>query len=180
MSAQPAPHFFQRLSLAFASLFDEKFAAAAAALRARAALPPSLPSKERQTLPATPHAISAAQLSRCEQALHLLSLFQREGQLIDFCHQDFSGEAARVVHDGCRKVLLQSFTMEPVRREPQGSAVSIPGGFNPGQIRLTGNVMGNPPFKGVLRHHGWKVTQIKMPPPSGDATILAPARVELP
>lgn len=185
MSAQPAPPFFQRLSLAFACLFqtvvDEKFAASVLALRKHPALPPpALPSKERQTLPATPHAISAAQLSRCEQALHLLSLFQREGQLIDFCHQDFSDAAARTVHGGCRKVLLQSFTLEPVRREPQGSAVSIPGGFNPGQIRLTGNVMGNPPFKGMLRHHGWKVTQIKMPPPSGDATILAPARVELP
>ena len=175
MPAQPAPPFFQRLSLAFQTVFDEKFAAAVAALRARPAPPPALPSKERQTLPA-----NAAQLSRCEQALHLLSLFQREGQLIDFCHQDFDDAAARMAHGGCRKVLLQSFTMEPVRREPQGSAVSIPGGFNPGQIRLTGNVMGNPPFKGVLRHHGWKVTQIKMPPPSGDPTILAPARVDLP
>ena len=43
-----------------------------------------------------------------------------------------------------------------------------------------GNVIGNPPFQGALRHHGWKVSQIKMPSPSGDATILAPAEVELP
>jgi hypothetical protein len=190
MPEQPAPPLLGRLWLAlvclFRVVFDAKFAAAVAALRAPPA-PVVRPSKERPTLPATPHAITAAQLSRCEQALHLLAMFQREGRFIDFCLEELTGfsdaqvgAAARTVHDGCRKAMQQSFTLEPVRREAEGTAVSIPGGFNPGSIRLTGNVIGNPPFQGVLRHHGWKVTQIKMPPPTGDATILAPAEVELP
>jgi len=189
MPAQPAPPFFVRLWLALVCLFrivvDPKFAAAVAALR-KPPRPVAAAIKERPTLPATPHAITAAQLSRCEQALNLLSMFQREGRMIDFCEEDLSGcsdaqigAAARAVHDGCRKVIRQSFTLEPVRREPEGSAVSIPGGFNPAAIRLTGNVIGNPPFQGALRHHGWKVTQIKMPSPSGDATVLAPAEVEM-
>ena len=190
MPERPAPPFFVRLWLALVCLFrivlDKEFAAAVALLRTPPR-PQALPSKERPTLPATPHAITAAQLTRCEQALHLLAMFQREGRLIDFCEEELSsfsdaqiGAAARTVHDGVRKVIHQSFTLEPVRREPEGSAVSIPGGFNPAAIRLTGNVMGNPPFQGALRHHGWKVTQIKMPSPSGEATILAPAEVELP
>jgi hypothetical protein len=190
MPDQAVPPFFSRLWLAFVCLFrvvfDPAFAAAVAALRAPRK-PVQAPSKERPTLPATPHAITVAQLSRTEQALNLLSMFQREGRLIDFCEEELStfsdaqiGAAARTVHEGCRKVIRQAFTLDPIRRESEGSAVSIPGGFNPGAIRLTGNIIGNPPFKGVLRHHGWKVTQIKMSSTSGDATILAPAEVELP
>ena len=191
MPAQAAPPFFVRLWLALICLFrivlDKEFAAAVAVLRAPKPKPMAAHSKERPTLPATPHAITAAQLSRCEQALNLLAMFQREGRLIDFCEEDLAtfsdaqiGAAARTVHEGCRKVIRQSFTLEPIRREAEGSAVSIPGGFNPGAVRLTGNVIGSPPFRGALRHHGWKVAQIKMPSPSGDATILAPAEVELP
>ena len=42
------------------------------------------------------------------------------------------------------------------------------------------NVTGSPPFSGVLRHHGWKATQVRMPAAAGDATVIAPAEVELP
>src|SRR5438128_1070947 len=166
MPAQPGPPFFVRLWLALICLFripfDRGFAAQVAQLRAPRPKPVPAASKERPTLPATPHAITAAQLSRTEQALHLLSLFQREGRFIDFLQEDLAGfndaqigAAPRTVHDGCRKSIQQSFTLEPIRREKEGSAVSIPGGFNPSQLRLTGNVMGNPPFNGILRHHGW-------------------------
>lgn len=41
--------------------------------------------------------------------------------------------------------------------------------------------MGNPPFAGTLRHHGWRAADVKLPEPvRGDAAlILAPAEVEL-
>jgi hypothetical protein len=46
---------------------------------------------------------------------------------------------------------------------------------------LTGNVVGEPPFTGALKHHGWRAAQVKLAePPRGDAArVLAPAEVEL-
>jgi hypothetical protein len=122
-----------------------------------------------------------------EQALHLLSLLQREGRLIDFVEEDLSGfsdaqigAAARAVHDGCRKALRDALSLAPVRSEAEGARVTLPAGFDARAVRLTGNVVGNPPFNGVLRHHGWKAAAVRLPEMSGDATLLAPAEVELP
>ena len=84
------------------------------------------------------------------------------------------------MHDGCRKAVREAFTLAPVRAETEGSSVTLPAGFDPHAVRLTGNVTGSPPFSGVLRHHGWKATQVRMPAAAGDATVIAPAEVELP
>ncbi len=120
-------------------------------------------------------------------ALQLLALLQREGRLIDFCEEDLAGfpdaqigAAARTVHEGCRKALRGAFTFASVRPEGEGDTVTVPQGFDPQTIRLTGNVTGSPPFTGVLRHHGWKVASVRMPAASGDPTVIAPAEVELP
>ena len=53
---------------------------------------------------------------------------------------------------------------------------------DPSAIRLTGNVTGQPPFKGTLQHHGWRVKQIKLakPPEGQDEFVVQPAEVELP
>jgi hypothetical protein len=58
----------------------------------------------------------------------------------------------------------------------------VPQGFDAAAVRLTGNVVGTPPFTGALRHHGWKAARVRLPPPPAgqDATVLAPAEVELP
>ena len=178
--------FFARLWLAFVSfwkiLFDVEFA-----LRVQAPLPAPTPSKDRPTLPATPGAITAQQLSRGEQALILLSTLQREGRLVDFCEEDLAGfsdaqigAAARTVHSGCRKALREVLALKPIRSESEGGPIDVPGGFDPRAIRLTGSISGNPPFKGVLKHHGWRVVEMRMPAGSGDPTIIAPAEVELP
>jgi Domain of unknown function (DUF2760) len=172
MSAQPS--FFARLWLAivcwFRIVFDTRFAAQVAAIprEGAAALPPATKSQ-----PAGP-------------ALHLLALLQREGRLIDFCEEELTGfsdaqvgAAARTVHDGCRKAIREALTLAPVRDESEGSPVTLPAGFDPHAVRLTGNVTGSPPFSGILRHHGWKATQVRMPAAAGDATVIAPAEVEL-
>jgi hypothetical protein len=59
--------------------------------------------------------------------------------------------------------------------------VTVPTGFNPERIRLTGNVAGQPPFRGALKHHGWVATSIRLPSmsPTLDPRIIAPAEVEL-
>jgi len=169
----------------FRILFDPPFAAKVSALRAPSAPPP--PAKGFPTMPSIPSAIGAAKLLRNEQALHLLSMLQREGHLLDFCEEDlavFANEeiaaAARSVHAGCRKVLRDAFVLQPVRSEREGAAVRLPAGFDPHAVRLTGNVVGSPPFAGVLRHHGWRVAEVRMRSASSDPTLLAPAEVELP
>ncbi|MBL8954404.1 MAG: DUF2760 domain-containing protein [Myxococcaceae bacterium] len=121
--------------------------------------------------------------------LFLLSMLQREGRFVDFVQEDVAGfsdeqvgAAARVVHEGCRKVVKQYLAIEPVLAQAEGDTVDVPAGFDANRIRLTGNVAGAGPFKGALKHHGWaaKAVTLPQPPAALDPKILAPAEVELP
>lgn len=123
-----------------------------------------------------------------ESALQLLSLLQQEARLIDFLQEDLKGfsdadvgAAARVVHEGGRKVLGQYFSLAPVRDEAEESRITLPEGFDAAEVRLTGNVVGQAPFTGTLVHRGWRVTESRLPKLSAthDATIVAAAEVEL-
>ena len=60
--------------------------------------------------------------------------------------------------------------------------VEVPAGFDPSAIRLTGNVSGRPPFRGTLKHHGWRVKDYKLPaaPEGQDELVVMPAEVEIP
>jgi len=46
---------------------------------------------------------------------------------------------------------------------------------------VTGNLVGQPPFTGSLRHRGWRVTEVRLPKLAErhDAHVVAPAEVEL-
>jgi hypothetical protein len=134
------------------------------------------------------HAAPVIKEASPDAALQLLSLLQRDARLIDFVQEDLSGfsdaeigAAARVVHDGCRKVLAEHFTIASVRTEAEGSRITLNAGFDAAAVRLTGNVVGAAPFNGSLSHRGWRATEVRLPKLVGshDATILAPAEVEL-
>jgi hypothetical protein len=121
-------------------------------------------------------------------ALVLLALFQREGRLVDFLREELEGHddaaigaAARDVHRGCKKVLDEHFAFEPMLPGEEEAAVTVPRGFDPSEIRLIGEAKGEPPFKGTLRHHGWRATQAKLPGLADgvDRTVVAPAEVEV-
>ena len=121
-------------------------------------------------------------------ALALLAALQREGRFIDFIRQDVAGfsdedigAAGRVVHAGCRKIIDQLFAFEPATKGTEGCAMTVPADFDAQRIRLAGNVTGQPPFRGVLKHHGWIVTDVRMPEISEalDPRVVAPAEVEL-
>jgi hypothetical protein len=121
-------------------------------------------------------------------ALQLLGLFQREGRFIDFLEQDVApfsdaevGAAARVVHEGCRRALASHSKIVPVRAEEEGTAVVLAESFDPVEIKLSGDVKGALPYRGLLRHRGWRVTEIVLPTSVAghDPRILAPAEVEL-
>jgi len=123
-----------------------------------------------------------------DAALQLLGLLQRDARFIDFVEEDIAGysdadigAAARLVHDGCRATLREHFTIRPVREEAEGSRVTLAEGFDATAIRLTGNVVGKPPFSGNISHRGWRVEDVRLPmlTKTHDATVLAPAEVEL-
>lgn len=122
-------------------------------------------------------------------ALALIAALQREGRLVDFLQQEITGfgdedvaTAARVVHAGCRRVLRQVVELEPALTEAEGAAVQVPPGFDAQRIRLTGNVSGQPPFRGELRHPGWVARAVRFPAvsPALDPRVIAAAEVELP
>ncbi len=123
-----------------------------------------------------------------EAALQLLGMLQKEARFIDFIHEDVSqygdadvGVAARVVHEGCKKVIDEHFSLATIRQETEGSKVTLAEGFNSAEIRLTGNIVGQPPFTGTLIHKGWRVTEFHLPKltEKHDPKIIAPAEVEL-
>jgi hypothetical protein len=126
---------------------------------------------------------------RSGEPLRLLALLQREGRLLDFFLEDISqasddqvGAGVRELHRKAQAVIKDHLALEPVLPQQEGDAVDVPAGFDPSAIRLTGNVTGNPPFRGTLQHHGWRVKDYKLPaPPEGqDEFVVAPAEVELP
>jgi len=113
---------------------------------------------------------------------------QREGRLVDFLRESIDGyddaavgAAVRDIHRGCKKALDEHFTLEPVMGGAENDRVSIAVGFDAARIRLVGEVKGQPPFSGTLRHHGWAATKIKLPQVTGavDHTVVAPAEVEI-
>ncbi|AIV45378.1 hypothetical protein X988_5443 [Burkholderia pseudomallei TSV 48] len=156
------------------------------AIATSAAQPAAAPVAPPQ--PAAAPAPVVAQEATPDAALQLLGLLQRDARLIDFVEEDIAGysdadigAAARIVHDGCRATLREHFTIRPVRDEAEGTRVTIGEGFDAAAIRLTGNVVGQPPFHGSISHRGWRVDAVRLPKlnPGHDASIIAPAEVAL-
>jgi hypothetical protein len=85
-----------------------------------------------------------------------------------------------VVHEGCRRALRSHANVVSVRAESEGSTVSVSEN-DLAQLKLVGNVGGSPPYRGVLRHRGWRLESFKLPTRVGeqDLSLLAPAEVEL-
>jgi len=178
MGQEVNPGFFARLGLAFKVLGDADLARKLVELMSKPAPKVSLPEAPKTVAPEKAHA----------SGLFVLSVLQGEGRLIDFLQQDVAafsdeevGGAARVIHSGCRKALDRLVTVTPVLNDAEGSTVSVPSGFDANRIRLTGNVTGQPPFNGALKHHGWIARDLKFPSlsESVDYRVVAPAEVEL-
>jgi hypothetical protein len=120
--------------------------------------------------------------------LHLLSVFQREGRLVDFFSENLEhyqdeqvGAAVRSIHESCKKTLDKYITMGAVIDADEGEEVTVDVGFDPAVIKLTGNITGDPPFKGILHHRGWRAETFSLPTlsESADPKNIAPAEVEI-
>jgi hypothetical protein len=126
--------------------------------------------------------------ARGADALQLLALLQQEGRFVDFIEEDLApysdeqvGTAVRSIHDGCRSAIRDRITLRPVLAAAEGATVTVEPGFDPAAVRVIGNVRGEPPYRGVLRHPGWRSESVALPERTGDgdATIVAPAEVEV-
>lgn len=171
--------YFRRLTYAFRSFFsildhsrvpDDVVAALVRA-----------PAARRESAP------PIAQPEPADRATQLLALLQRDGRLLDFLMEDVGayadaqvGAAVRDVHAGCRAALTRYLSIAPVMDEEEGDAVTVDRGADPARIKVVGNVAGQPPYRGILRHRGWEATRVELPPASSAGrTILAPAEVEV-
>ncbi len=197
----------KRLSIAFRCFFSLLFtgkisAKILAELQARVATPAGVPSVTavQATVPTAgprppesgvpPAAAVPAHPRRDggERAVQMLALLQRDGRLIDFFTEDIGeyddaqvGAAVRDMHESCRNTLNRYLTLQPVIAAEEGNVVTVDAGFDPGTIKLIGNVTGRLPVRGVLRHHGWRAGVVRLPdvPTGATGSVIAPAEVEV-
>lgn len=186
------PSFGARFFLAFACffriLFDGAFAGRVLAVQNGMPALPEPTEKAEEPKPPKAEPKKEHKPPPSDAALTLLSLLQREGRLVDFLLEDVEGAedadigaAARIVHSGCRKALKDHVTLESIMGEEEGSKVTLPKGFDPAHTKLTGNVTGEGPYEGTLKHRGWKASAVKLPTAleGHDPRIVAQAEVEL-
>ncbi len=138
---------------------------------------------------ATPAAATASVAAHHRDgALALLALFQREGRLIDFLREPLDGyedtdigAAVRDVHRGCKKVVDDCVHWEALMPGQEDESVTVQVGFDPHEVRLVGDVRGEPPFTGILRHRGLRAAKVNFPTLTAgiDRTVVAPAEVEV-
>lgn len=120
--------------------------------------------------------------------IHLFGVLQREGRLMDFFQEDLTlykdeqiGAAVRQIHENCNKTITHYLSPEPVMKAAEGETVEISAGFDRHAIKLVGNVVGQPPFTGIIRHRGWQMRSIALPDLSDkeNPNLIAPAEVEI-
>ena len=123
-----------------------------------------------------------------DAALQLLYLLQNDARFIDFIKEDMSahsdedvGMVARVIHEGCNKVLDEHFSFAHICKENEGDRITLLDGYDAAKVRVTGNIVGNPPFTGTIIHKGWQIMDVRLPSTvqGYNASIIAPAEVEL-
>jgi hypothetical protein len=177
-----------RIGLAFKAFFGILFNQATAERVASTFHDEALPKLTTPEPPAAAVEKGAAKPLRSE-ALTLLEALQREARLVDLCQESLDpysdeqiGAAARNVIRDCGKTLDRFFGLAPVSEGGEGSELSVPAGFDPARYRLTGNVAGEPPYRGRVVHAGWQATRCELPQWTGGkgaALIVAPAEVEV-
>jgi hypothetical protein len=123
-----------------------------------------------------------------DRAVQMLAILQRDGRLIDFFTEDIApysdqqiGAAVRDLHQSCKSALERYIKLEPIIASDEGQPVTVQDPIDPAAVKLIGNVTGRLPIRGLLRHRGWRVKSVDLPPlPGGNGrSVIAPAEVEI-
>lgn len=126
-------------------------------------------------------------------AVQILSILQRDARLIDFLNEDIApytdeqiGAAVRDIHKNSRAALDRHVKLVPVVDGVEGTNTNLASAGldskDTTRLRIVGKVPADGKVEaGMLRHRGWKVEKIDLPPtPQGKkAAILAPAEIEV-
>jgi len=137
--------------------------------------------------PPRPAAPSAPPPPNPAYALQLLAILQRDSRLLDFLMEDIAsfddeqiGAAVRSLHDQARDSLARYLSLQPVIDGVEG-AYTRPTTADPAAVKFIGNVPATKPEGGTLRHKGWRAAKMDLPTlnPNQDATIIAPAEIEI-
>lgn len=148
-------------------------------------------------------------------AVAFLTILQERGRLIDFLMEDITsysdaqvGAASRIVHQGCRKILQECFSLAPITKRHEGQKISLANlqneVFESGQgtglvaseedspasayYRLIGKVPdeASSQLEGILVHRGWVSKRLNLPKvvhQQGKSQrlshIIAPAEIEV-
>jgi hypothetical protein len=125
---------------------------------------------------------------RGDRAVQLLALLQRDGRLVDFLREDLApyndaqvGAAVRDVHARCRQVLDRYLPVEPILADAEGEPTVVGGPVDPAAVKLVGQIGSQASHRGIVRHRGWRVGRVDLPPlAAGDSRhVVAPAEVEV-
>lgn len=181
--------FSTRISYAFRCFFSILFGGEIPPEIAAELGAPIQAAKSSSVVELKPKAPEKPAVESFDRAVQMLALLQRDGRLVDFLAEDISpypdgqlGAAVRTIHSSCRQVLDRYVKLEPVISSEEDQPVTVPAGFDPAAVKLVGNVVGEPPIKGLLRHRGWRVKEVTLPslPQGSGREIIAPAEVEVP
>lgn len=169
-----------RIALAFRSFFAILFGGK---------LPPGIASElgfiEKKPQPVPKPVL---QLKPADGAVQILGILQRDSRLVDFLMEDIStysddqvGAAVRNLHDQCKQTLDRYVRLSPVIDGVEGTFTKLDTN-DPAVVKLLGNVPANGKASGgLLRHKGWRVDNVDLPPlvASQNTSIIAPAEIEV-
>ncbi|MDQ3003318.1 MAG: DUF2760 domain-containing protein [Fibrobacterota bacterium] len=150
----------------------------------------TVPAPAPEVAAAPPPKASVPEKESGAEALLLLSMLQEKGRFVDFLMEDIGGisneqvgAAARVVHQGCRDLIKETFAPQPVSPSAESTVIKLDPGYNAAEFRVLGSVNTHA-FQGKVVHKGWRASQIKLPrvhkPAKGsDGLIIVPAEVSV-
>jgi len=177
---------FQAFAVFFKVLFQREFAEQLRDLERQPALSAPAKTTSTQPPPSVPAPAKPKPPSR-NDAITLLATLQREARFVDIVMEplgDYTdaqvGAATRDVLRDCGQTLERLFAIQPVIDAEDGAPHETPAKMDTARYRVTGNVVGEPPYRGQLVHHGWQATRCELPKWTGsDDAALIVAPVEL-
>jgi hypothetical protein len=87
----------------------------------------------------------------------------------------------RSIQQDCKQAVKKYIDPRPVVDADEGQPITIEPGFDMNAVTLVGDVAGDPPFEGIVRHPGWKAGRKEIPNLADvrDSAVITPAEIEV-